>query len=184
MRIAYVYARKLSGQPSAGFEAMLPINMAYNFNPNEVPHQPVTGTRWKVSTTGVPGQEDSADSVHEQQPPVREEDEAFMKHNKNLMCSTERNTKMAERIAFDADSIDRFAFILSHKLRAPVANALGLVELLGKGVVSAEERKSCEDYLFAAVQQIDLEISKLNGILLEYRERVAGSEQKNAPSAD
>lgn len=169
MHIAYDYARYHEGQPSAGSKTKLPINTAYMFNSDEESLPFVVNPGWRITTTSVSRADEREGSIPGSE--FEERESALVNDSSHLVCSTVKHREMAERIAFDADSFDRFAFILSHKLRAPVANALGLVELLSSAVVSDAEKKSCEEYLCIAVRQIDLEISKLNSVLLEYRER-------------
>lgn len=90
----------------------------------------------------------------------------------NLVCSTSKHREMAAQIAHDTKSIDEFAHILSHRLRVPVANALGLVELLKNGVASGSDNALWQEMLCTAVQEIDNEIKALNSVLWRHRERI------------
>jgi len=61
--------------------------------------------------------------------------------------------------------VEKFAFILSHDLRAPLANMLGLAEMLKRRNVSELEKSELEDFLFQSVHKLDQVVHNLNRIL-------------------
>lgn len=60
--------------------------------------------------------------------------------------------------------IEQFNYIISHNLRAPVANILGLANVL-KLNISSSEKQQTEQFLFLAVEQLDNIVRDLNEIL-------------------
>lgn len=62
------------------------------------------------------------------------------------------------------ENLEQFAYIVSHNLRAPVANILGLANILNKKLSDADREKA-QNYLFAAAAQMDERITDLNTIL-------------------
>ncbi|MCD6066684.1 MAG: domain S-box protein [Bacteroidetes bacterium] len=83
---------------------------------------------------------------------------------------TDRKLAEEEREKMVADMIQRskkleqFTYIISHNLRAPIANILGLSHVL-KGSVSEEDRIKSQQFLFTAVEQLDETVKDLNKIL-------------------
>lgn len=73
-----------------------------------------------------------------------------------------------KRIANDllkhTENLEQFAYIVSHNLRAPVANILGLANVLNNKISDADREKG-QNYLFSAVAQMDETIKDLNKIL-------------------
>ncbi|MEJ7645340.1 MAG: PAS domain S-box protein [Chryseolinea sp.] len=67
--------------------------------------------------------------------------------------------------------LEQFSFIVSHNLRAPVANILGIANLLKNNYVNKDEAPMIQGYLFDAVSQLDNVITDLNQILQVKRER-------------
>ena len=96
---------------------------------------------------------------------------------------TIRKRDEGERVKMSADiiqhskNLEQFASIVSHNLRAPVANILGLSNLL-RNKISKEDKKRSQDYLFVATEQLDLVLRDLVKILQarseinEYKEAV------------
>ncbi|TND10248.1 MAG: PAS domain-containing protein [Bacteroidetes bacterium] len=80
------------------------------------------------------------------------------------------------------NDLEQFAYIISHNLRAPVTNILGISNLLREVDVNAEERRKCMDGLVLSVKKLDEVIIDLNHILqvrreiTEKRERVRFSD--------
>lgn len=83
------------------------------------------------------------------------------------VCS---DTEKAKRVAQETKGIEEFARILSHRLRAPVANALGLATLLEDGMTTAGDQLKCHKLLGAVIREIDREIKELNSVLARHRE--------------
>jgi PAS domain S-box-containing protein len=63
------------------------------------------------------------------------------------------------------NSLEQFSYIISHNLRAPVANILGIAKVLEEAEVSERERQFFTDSLYKAVQRLDAIIKDLNNIL-------------------
>ncbi len=72
--------------------------------------------------------------------------------------------KMLANIVQHSRNLEQFAQIVSHNLRAPVANILGIANLL-KSNISIEDRERSQNFLFGATEQLDLIIKDLNNIL-------------------
>jgi len=83
---------------------------------------------------------------------------------------TQRRIAERERDKMIADIIQRnkkfeqFAFIISHNLRAPVANILGIGDVL-KFSLSEEERIKTQELLFKQIQHFDEIVKDLNYVL-------------------
>lgn len=73
-----------------------------------------------------------------------------------------------KRIANDllkhTENLEQFAYIVSHNLRAPVANILGLANVLNNKLTDADRERG-QKYLFNAAVQMDERIRDLNKIL-------------------
>jgi PAS domain S-box-containing protein len=61
--------------------------------------------------------------------------------------------------------LDKFAFILSHDLRAPLANMLGLAKMLKEANVSESEKSELESFLFQSIEKLNDVVHNLNRIL-------------------
>ncbi len=72
--------------------------------------------------------------------------------------------KMISDIIQQNKNFEQFAYIVSHNLRAPVVNILGISNVL-KGELSNEDRIKTEQFLFSAVNQLDEIVKDLNKIL-------------------
>jgi PAS domain S-box-containing protein len=76
-----------------------------------------------------------------------------------------------ERIRITNDLIQRnkdleqFAYIVSHNLRAPLANIIGITEVIHSRKLDTEAEKKMSDYLGTSVKKIDEVINDLNDIL-------------------
>jgi len=97
-----------------------------------------------------------------------------------LCCSAINITsaKLAEieraRITEDLErrnnDLEQFSYIVSHNLRAPLANITGLAQILKQADISLQERTETEDLLFQSVMKLDEIIRDLNHILQVRRE--------------
>ncbi|MFB9840732.1 MEDS domain-containing protein [Mucilaginibacter ginsenosidivorans] len=61
--------------------------------------------------------------------------------------------------------VDKFAFSLSHDLRAPLANMLGLARMLKNTNVPNSERPELESFLFQSIEKLNDAVYNLNRIL-------------------
>jgi len=80
------------------------------------------------------------------------------------IAESERERLSGQLVQRNKD-LDKFAFILSHDLRAPLANMLGLAEMLKRRNISAIETRELEDFLFKSVEKLDEVVHNLNRIL-------------------
>lgn len=84
---------------------------------------------------------------------------------------TDRKNAEAERNKITSDlfnrnkDLEQFTYIVSHNLRAPVANILGFSEELRKDDVTPEEKNILENELHESVKRLDTVILDLNDIL-------------------
>jgi PAS domain S-box-containing protein len=78
--------------------------------------------------------------------------------NKNLKVHTE------ELVQRNSD-LEQFSYIVSHNLRAPVANILGLGDLLGQEDYTPEVKNDFMEALLDNVKRLDIVVSDLNSIL-------------------
>lgn len=74
-------------------------------------------------------------------------------------------TKMISDIVQRNNDLEQFSYIVSHNLRAPVANILGLGELLVQKDYTQEVKKDFLDALLDNVNRLDTVITDLNSIL-------------------
>ena len=58
--------------------------------------------------------------------------------------------------------LEQFSYIISHNLRAPVANILGLANLIRASKLNEMERIKTQEYLFLAVEKLDEIVNDLN----------------------
>ncbi len=72
--------------------------------------------------------------------------------------------KLTSDLIQHSKNLEQFAHIVSHSLRAPIASILGINNVL-KGNVSGQDRIEIQEYLFAAVQQLDEVVKDINDIL-------------------
>jgi len=98
---------------------------------------------------------------------------------------TETKTAMLERERITNDltqhnrDLEQFTYIISHNLRAPVANILGLTNILkehGQGM-DAETQQEVIDRIFTSTKNIDTTIKDLNQIL-QTRKPVGSKKEK------
>jgi len=86
--------------------------------------------------------------------------------------------KMSNDIILRSKNLEQFAYIISHNLRAPVAHIMGLANLL-HATLSETDRIKTQDYLFDAVNQMDLVIRDLHKILATKSEITENKELVN-----
>lgn len=76
----------------------------------------------------------------------------------------EDREEMIANIIQHSKNLEQFTSIVSHNLRSPVANIMGLANLL-KDNITVEDRAKCELLLFESSQQLDNVLRDLNKIL-------------------
>lgn len=86
----------------------------------------------------------------------------------------ERETMVLELIQ-RSKSLEQFAYIVSHNLRSPIANILGISNIL-KSDISESDRDKSLAYLFEAIAKLDEIIKDLNSIL-ELKSELTGQKQ-------
>ncbi len=81
----------------------------------------------------------------------------------------EQNTKERNRLLNDLvtrnKSLEQFAYIVSHNLRAPVANIMGIASILVEPDLSVEEKDQLNNGIIESVQKLDTVVKDLNHIL-------------------
>jgi PAS domain S-box-containing protein len=102
----------------------------------------------------------------------------FILVNKDIteakIAALERERITADLIQHNND-LKQFTYIVSHNLRAPVANIMGLAEMLKDDELDADTRRQIVDKVSLSIKNIDAVIKDLNHIL-QTREVI--SEQK------
>ena len=92
----------------------------------------------------------------------------FILTNKDI---TETKVQSLEREKITADLVqknkhlEQFTYIISHNLRAPVANIMGLSEMLYEDCLDIETKREVIDRISASIKNIDTVIQDLNNIL-------------------
>jgi PAS domain S-box-containing protein len=61
--------------------------------------------------------------------------------------------------------LDKFAYSLSHNLRAPLANMIGLAKMLKQGDMPESERMQLDNFLFQSIEKFDDVVHDLNRIV-------------------
>jgi PAS domain S-box-containing protein len=87
------------------------------------------------------------------------------------------SNKIAEmartRIAHDLEQrnndLEQFAYMVSHHLRAPVANIIGLSNILKQTNLPLNERADAEEFLFQSIIELDEIVHELNYVLQKRR---------------
>ncbi|WP_460550483.1 sensor histidine kinase [Hymenobacter daeguensis] len=72
---------------------------------------------------------------------------------------------LTEKLARQNSDLQQFAYIISHNLRAPLANALGYSDLLSRLDKNSETFDTSLQHLRASLQQLDQILTDINGIL-------------------
>jgi PAS domain S-box-containing protein len=88
----------------------------------------------------------------------------------------EQKEKMITDLVRYSKNLEQFAYVVSHNLRSPIANILGLSNLL-KGKLNTKDRERSQEFLYKAVEQLDTTVKDLNKIL-EVR---SGASQNHEP---
>jgi PAS domain S-box-containing protein len=79
-------------------------------------------------------------------------------------------TKIVSDLLKRNNDLEQFSYIISHNLRAPVANIIGLAEELIRDQVIKGENNMLSDYLLSSTKKLDTVIIDLNDILQVKRE--------------
>ncbi|MDB5152310.1 MAG: Sensor histidine kinase of a two component response regulator [Mucilaginibacter sp.] len=126
--------------------------------------------------TGYPSQDGNSEWYRISMNPVKDH------HDKTigLCCSAIKITsaKLVEiehaRITDDLvqrnKDLEQFSYIVSHNLRAPLANILGLAQILKQVDLPLNEKTQTEDFLFQSILKLDEIVRDLNHILQVQRE--------------
>lgn len=83
---------------------------------------------------------------------------------RNKLVASEHERLSGQLVQRNKD-LDKFAFILSHDLRAPLANMLGLAKMLKDTSVSDSEKSELEGFLFQSIEKLNDVVHNLNRIL-------------------
>jgi PAS domain S-box-containing protein len=101
----------------------------------------------------------------------------------NFRDITERKELELQREQITLDLVERiknleqFAYIVSHNLRAPVANILGICNLLELDEVSEPDREQALKHLFGTARRLDEVILDLN-LILQMRQNISEKKQQ------
>ncbi|MEO7768392.1 MAG: PAS domain-containing sensor histidine kinase, partial [Ferruginibacter sp.] len=79
-------------------------------------------------------------------------------------AETER-VKMVTDLMLRNNDLEQFAYIVSHNLRAPIANILGASNVLNEAVLTSEKKRALNQGLSDSVTKLDEVIKDLNHIL-------------------
>jgi len=96
--------------------------------------------------------------------------------NKELVFQNKQKEKMTADLIQRNKDLEQFTYIVSHNLRAPVANIIGLSYRLQKVDVADDIKKQMVDGLSTSVNKLDEVIRDLNDIL-KIRQKVDESKQ-------
>lgn len=80
------------------------------------------------------------------------------------LAALERERITTDLIQHNKD-LEQFTYIISHNLRAPVANIIGLTEILSEPVLDAEMKHEIAQRISLSIKSVDAVISDLNHIL-------------------
>ncbi len=106
--------------------------------------------------------------------PLSEEDilgKALLTMKDNLKASGDELMQTAENLIQRNKELEQFTYIISHNLRAPVANIMGLSQLLAMGPDDDAELATLISRLGASVQSLDNVITDLN-VILDIKQQV------------
>lgn len=90
---------------------------------------------------------------------------ALLTMRDNLKVSENELIQSAENLVQRNKELEQFTYIISHNLRAPLANMIGLCELLSMGPHSEEEADKMIADLVTCVQRLDEVIRDINHVL-------------------
>ncbi|MDB5132184.1 MAG: domain S-box protein [Mucilaginibacter sp.] len=74
-------------------------------------------------------------------------------------------TGIAKDLEQRNNDLEQFAYMVSHHLRAPVANIIGLSQILKQADLPLNERIEAEDFLFQSIMELDEIVRQLNHVL-------------------
>jgi PAS domain S-box-containing protein len=80
------------------------------------------------------------------------------------LVETER-ARIADELVQRNQDLEQFSYIVSHNLRAPLANVTGLCQILKHADISLRERMETENFLFQSILKLDAIVKDLNDIL-------------------
>ncbi|HZY79048.1 MAG TPA: PAS domain S-box protein [Cyclobacteriaceae bacterium] len=101
----------------------------------------------------------------------------------NFRDVTERkaNEHQREKITLDLvernKNLEQYAYIVSHNLRAPVANILGISNLLEMSELTDTDRQQSLEHLFSSARKLDEVIRDLN-LILQMRQNIGEKKQE------
>ena len=113
--------------------------------------------------------------------PVREDDQVVGVHM--VARDITEKTRQQQEISTQNQDLQQFTYIVSHNLRAPLANALGLVDLLGTEKAGTPEFEHTQAYLRTSLQQLDQVLLDLNTVLA-IRDKETLAEPEDVPLAE
>ena len=113
--------------------------------------------------------------------PMREDNRVVGVH----MVSRDISEKARQQQQIFAQNTDlqQFTYIVAHNLRAPLANALGLVDLLDQEQAGSPEFEHTRTYLRTSLRQLDQVLLDINAILA-VRDKVEVAAPEAVPLAD
>jgi PAS domain S-box-containing protein len=92
-------------------------------------------------------------------------------------------TRTQEELFAQNQDLQQFTYIVSHNLRAPLANALGLVEILGQEAADTPEFEQARTFLQHNLHQLDLVLRDMNTILtIRDKQDLTAPEQVELPA--
>ena len=91
--------------------------------------------------------------------------------------------RLTERLTRQNADLQQFVYIVSHNLRAPLANALGFTQLLGQVDKASEVFDNSLDKLHTSLGQLDQVLTDVNDILT-LRDEPGGHQPEPVPLAD
>jgi signal transduction histidine kinase len=131
--------------------------------------------------------------LRSQQKELREKSEEIQRQNSEISDLNNSLEKMVqertkqleeanENLTKQNQNLEQFSYVISHNLRAPIAQILGLLSVINKESLQSEFEQNLIDYLHKAASNLDMIVNDLNAILLmrnqstENKERVSLSE--------
>ncbi|HLP10911.1 MAG TPA: PAS domain-containing sensor histidine kinase [Flavobacteriales bacterium] len=105
---------------------------------------------------------------------------SFQDIDNSKKTETERK-RIADDLLKHSENLEQFAYIVSHNLRAPVANMLGLANVL-RNKLTDSDREKAQNYLIEAAAQMDERIKDLSKILQIRSEYVEFKESVHLPA--
>jgi signal transduction histidine kinase len=92
-------------------------------------------------------------------------------------------TRTQEELFAQNQDLQQFTYIVSHNLRAPLANALGLVEMLGQEAADTPEFEQTRTFLEHNLHQLDQVLRDINTILtIRDKQNLTALEQVELPT--